>query len=209
MKAPEPVLTSRTSASRPAASFFDRIEAVIRSINSTVPVTSRMRVEAAVGGGDVGGLADDGAADLARPRGGRSRRRAGSRSRGWRRTCRACRRCGRGRGRRSSARRRRRRRAPGASIRLTLSPTPPVECLSTTGPGRSQASTAPQSRMARVSATRSSSVHAAEEHRHGEGGDLALGDRAVGQALDHEADLGGRERAAVALAGDDFLREHQ
>ena len=42
MKAPEPVLTSRTSASRPAASFFDRIEAVIRSINSTVAVTSRM-----------------------------------------------------------------------------------------------------------------------------------------------------------------------
>ena len=42
MKAPEPVFTSRTSASRPAASFFDRIEAVMRSIDSTVPVTSRM-----------------------------------------------------------------------------------------------------------------------------------------------------------------------
>ena len=65
MKAPVPALTSRTSASSPAASFFDRIEAVMRSIDSTVPVTSRMRVEAAVGGRDVGGLADDRAADLA------------------------------------------------------------------------------------------------------------------------------------------------
>ena len=33
MKAPEPVLTSSTSASSPAASFFDRIEAVIRAID--------------------------------------------------------------------------------------------------------------------------------------------------------------------------------
>ena len=31
---------------------------------------------------------------------------------------------------------------------------PPVECLSTTGPGRSQSSTCPESRIARVSATR-------------------------------------------------------
>ena len=69
-------------------------------------------VEAAVGRGDVGGLADDGAADLAHHAARRSRRRAGWRSRGSRRTCRACRRYGRGRGRRSSARRRRRRRAP-------------------------------------------------------------------------------------------------
>jgi hypothetical protein len=42
MKAPEPVLTSRTRASRPAASFFDRIEAVMRSMLSTVEVTSRI-----------------------------------------------------------------------------------------------------------------------------------------------------------------------
>ena len=42
MKAPVPSLTSSTSASRPAASFFDRIEAVIRSIDSTVAVTSRI-----------------------------------------------------------------------------------------------------------------------------------------------------------------------
>ena len=42
MKAPVPNLTSITSPPRPAAIFFDRIEAVIRSIDSTVPVVSRM-----------------------------------------------------------------------------------------------------------------------------------------------------------------------
>ena len=52
-------------------------------------------------------------------------------------------------------------------------------------------------------------VHAAEEDGHGEGGDLALGDGAGGEALDHLADFGGGEGAAVALAGDDLLREHQ
>ncbi len=44
----------------------------------------------------------------------------------------------------------------GASSRLTLSPTPPVECLSTTGPGsaaRDQSSTVPERVIARVSAT--------------------------------------------------------
>ena len=42
MNAPEPHFTSSTSASSPAASFFDRIDAVIRSIDSTVPDTSRI-----------------------------------------------------------------------------------------------------------------------------------------------------------------------
>ena len=42
MKAPEPHLTSSTKASSPAASFFDRMEAVIRSIDSTVAETSRI-----------------------------------------------------------------------------------------------------------------------------------------------------------------------
>ena len=49
MKAPEPILTSMTSACRPPASFLARIEAVISGMLSTVAVTSRMRVEAAVG----------------------------------------------------------------------------------------------------------------------------------------------------------------
>ena len=42
MKAPLPTLTSRTSEPRPAASFLDRIDAVIRGTDSTVAVTSRM-----------------------------------------------------------------------------------------------------------------------------------------------------------------------
>ncbi len=42
MKAPEPVLTSMTSAWIPAARFFDRIEAVIKGTDSTVAVTSRI-----------------------------------------------------------------------------------------------------------------------------------------------------------------------
>src|SRR5271163_449488 len=49
----------------------------------------------------------------------------------------------------------------GASISETLSPTPPVECLSRIGPGRlssRQSRLAPERVMARVSATRSSSV---------------------------------------------------
>ena len=41
MKAPLPTFTSRTSAPSPAASFLDRIEAVMRSTDSTVAVTSR------------------------------------------------------------------------------------------------------------------------------------------------------------------------
>ena len=40
--APEPTLTSMTSASRPAASFLDRIEPTISGIDSTVPVASRI-----------------------------------------------------------------------------------------------------------------------------------------------------------------------
>ena len=42
MKAPEPVFTSRTRPPSPAASFFDRIDAVMSGIDSTVAVTSRM-----------------------------------------------------------------------------------------------------------------------------------------------------------------------
>src|SRR3546814_16524221 len=40
-KAPLPTFTSITRPSRPAASFFDRIEAVMRGIDSPVAVTSR------------------------------------------------------------------------------------------------------------------------------------------------------------------------
>ena len=42
MKAPEPTFTSITNASSPAASFLERIDAVINGIDSTVAVTSRV-----------------------------------------------------------------------------------------------------------------------------------------------------------------------
>jgi hypothetical protein len=40
-KAPEPTFTSMTRASMPAASFFERIDAVMSGTDSTVAVTSR------------------------------------------------------------------------------------------------------------------------------------------------------------------------
>ena len=41
MKAPRPTFTSSTSASMPSASFFDRIDATMSGMDSTVAVTSR------------------------------------------------------------------------------------------------------------------------------------------------------------------------
>ena len=102
------------------------------------------RVELAVGGGDLGRLADQAEAALAAARRG-TRRGSGRRgSPGSTRACRGCRRCGRGRGPRSSARRRRRPRRAAPSTRLVLSPTPPVECLSTLRPGQLARGRAPR-----------------------------------------------------------------
>ena len=54
MNAPEPAFTSITSASSPAASFLDRIEATISGIDSTVAGRVAQRVEAAVGRRELG-----------------------------------------------------------------------------------------------------------------------------------------------------------
>ena len=62
MNAPEPALTSITSASRPAASFLDRIEATISGSDSTVRGRVADRVQPPVGRRQVAGLADDRAA---------------------------------------------------------------------------------------------------------------------------------------------------
>ena len=52
--------------------------------------------------------------------------------------------------------------------------------------------------------------HAAKEDRHGEGGGLAFGDRAAGQASDEVADLARAQGLAVALGADDFLwKDHR
>ncbi len=98
----------------------------------------------------------------------------------------------------------------GASMSETLSPTPPVECLSTTGPFKSdQSSTLPESRMAVVSATRSLKAHVAEKDRHGEGGRLGMADRAIGEAVDEAADFAGGQLRAIALFRDHFLGEEK
>ena len=64
----------------------------------------------------------------------------------------------------------------GASGRETLSPMPPVECLSTSGRGsRGNRSTSPESRMASVSAVVSDRIQPAKIDRHEERGHLVIG----------------------------------
>ncbi len=159
MKAPEPVLTSMTSALQPRREFLrqDRGGDQRDRLDRRGDVANG--VEAPVGGREIGGLADDRAARLARRRGETARDRAARHSRESNRACRACRRYGRGRDPRSSGHRRRRPPASAPASGETLSPTPPVECLSTTGPGRSaarQSSVTPERVIARVRCTRSS-----------------------------------------------------
>ena len=93
----------------------------------------------------------------------------------------------------------------GARTRLMWSPTPPVECLSSTGPPRSaarQSSTVPESVMARVRATVLGAIHAAQEHRHRESRGLLAANRAISETRHEALDLLGGERRAVALAAD-------
>ena len=66
-----------------------------------------------------------------------------------------------------------------------------------------------ESRMASVSATRSSVSMPRKKTAMAKAATWPSVIDARGQALDHEADLGGGRAAAVALAGDDLLREHQ
>ena len=80
----------------------------------------------------------------------------------------------------------------GARMRLTLSPTPPVECLSRTGPPRSardQSSTAARARHGAREGGALPPRQAAEVHGHGEGGDLALAHGPIDEPLDDARDL--------------------
>ncbi len=63
MNAPAPVFTSRTSPPMPSAIFLLMIDAQMSGMLSTVPVTSRKRVELAVRRRDLRGLTDQRAAD--------------------------------------------------------------------------------------------------------------------------------------------------
>ena len=98
----------------------------------------------------------------------------------------------------------------GASGIEILSPTPPVECLSTFARAIADRSmTSPERVIASAHVASSRSVEALEEDRHQHRRDLVVGDRAVGEARDEEADLGVVERATVALLADQLDGKHQ
>ena len=149
-----------TSASSPAACFFDRIEPTINDSDSTVPVASRIAYNRRSAGARLAVWPT-----IAHPtRATAARRRSGSRNTSYPGIDSSL----------SSV-------PPvwpsprpeiigtkpphaariGASSRLTLSPTPPVECLSSTGPARpasDQSRMSPDRVMAPVSAIRSAAV---------------------------------------------------
>ena len=99
----------------------------------------------------------------------------------------------------------------GASRKLTLSPTPPVECLSTTGPCRSapsHSSTVPERAIPVVSSRSFVETHAVEKDCHGQRRHLLGGNALVGQAVDEEANLPGAQFAAIALLANDIREQH-
>ena len=157
MNAPEPAFTSITSASRPGGELLgeDRGDDQRDRLDGRGRVAQR--VEAAVGGRQVGGLADDRAAGLGDDAAQQLEVGRGPIARDRCRACRASRRCGRARGRRSSAPCRRTRRAPArGSARPCRRRRRWSACRR---PGRRPTrSTVPESRIAPVSATRSLSA---------------------------------------------------
>ncbi len=158
MKAPRPTLTSRTRASRPAASFFERMLPTIRGTHSTVAVTSRSAYiflsagaifglcpTMAMPTSDTSSITSAGVKSVLNPGIDSSLSRVPP---VWPRprpeimgtlTPTAA--------------------AMGAAISDSLSPTPPVECLSTLVPSTAPRSrTIPERSMTRVSVSVSSSV---------------------------------------------------
>ena len=95
----------------------------------------------------------------------------------------------------------------GASGSVILSPTPPVECLSTVGLSTlDRSSRSPEAIIAAVQRASSASDMprssiAISQRRH-----LLLGHRTPGVRVDHPVDLGVRQRAAVPLGPDDVDR---
>ena len=91
----------------------------------------------------------------------------------------------------------------GTSTRETLSPTPPVECLSTVGrdsPERSM--TSPEPTMAPVRSEVSRADMPLQVDGHQPGSDLFVRDRPSHVSVDKPIDLLGRQLAAVALRPD-------
>ena len=192
MNAPRPTFTSSTSAPMPFGDLLaqDRRADERNALDRAGDVAQR--VEPPIGRRDLVGLADQHAAGRARARAHLRRARAACEIRESPRACRACRPCGRGRVPTSSARPRRTRRRAARESSDVLSPTPPVECLSTGVPPNSDRSSrcpiapsrrsAPPLRRASCRARRSPSAAR----------DLIVGPRSVGHAGDERADVVGR-----------------
>ena len=140
MKAPLPTFTSSTSASTPSASFFDMIEEEISGIDSTVAVTSRRAYSLRSAGASRSVWpmkhSPSSASCFSNSSAVRSVRKPGMDSSlssvppVWP----SARPDIMGTTTPAAA-------ASGATIRLVLSPTPPVECLSTFTPGMEERST--------------------------------------------------------------------
>ena len=132
MNAPEPTFTSSTSAAVPSANFLDMIELAMSGIDSTVPVRHAVRRAC---DRPAPGPARRRRSPPRRPRAGRPSRRSegGPPARDGLHLVEACRPCGRGPARRALGTAAPHAATSGHSGRLILSPTPPVECLSTVG----------------------------------------------------------------------------
>ena len=99
--------------------------------------------------------------------------------------------------------------ASGATMKLVLSPTPPVECLSTFTPGIADRSTvSPERSMHSVKAADFAVGHPREEHGHQERRHLVIRNVAAGVAFHQKLDLFGSELFAVALALDQVNCTH-
>ena len=149
-----------------------------------MPVTSRMRVEAAVGGGDVGGLADDGAADVrdhaAEGLGVGLRGVAGDGVELVERAAGVAE-AAAGDHRDEGAAGGERRGEDEAHVVADAAGRVLVDDRAGEVPFQDRAAVAHGEGQGDALV----GVHAAEEDGHGEGGDLALGDGAGGEALDH------------------------
>ena len=97
----------------------------------------------------------------------------------------------------------------GASISDTLSPTPPVECLSTTGRSRSQSITVPERVIALVSATRSPGSIPRRNSAIASAPTWASDSEPSVIPPTRNATSSALSSRAVALAADDLSREHR
>ena len=99
--------------------------------------------------------------------------------------------------------------ASGATMKLVLSPTPPVECLSTLTPGTPERSTvSPERSMHSVRRLTSRSVMPEKIDGHQKGRHLVVRNVAAGVSVNQKLDLFGSEFFAVALPLDQVNCTH-